>query len=98
MDKTTRTLVIIVVIVVVLLIGFGIYAYIQGSKQVAPPVVLPPTTTTTDNIFTVLSDLISKIFGKKTLPPYVQVPPIDENGCDANGFNKIGISCSIGGW
>lgn len=94
------TIVIIVVVVLVLLIGIGVYVAYANAK--APVVVTPtplPAQNANSGLLTTVFDLIKGLFNKKeTLPPYVQVPPIDSDGCDANGFNKIGIHCSIGGF
>jgi len=89
------TITVIIVVIVLLLIGIAIYTYIQSKKQV---VSLPPPTnggtTTSGNIVDTIIDLWNTIFKKKpALPPYVQVAPIGADGCDANGFNVIGVRC-----
>lgn len=94
-----RTIVIIIVIVVVLLIGIGVYTAYSNSR--APVVVTPnqtPVPVQNAGLLSTIADLLKGIFKKETLPPYVQVPPIDTEGCDATGKNKIGINCSIGGF
>lgn len=90
----TRTIWIIVIVVLVLLIGVGIYTYIQNNKAVVTPPGTPPVNTGGTDLISVISGLFSRLFKpKEPLPPFVQTPPIDDAGCDANGFNKLGFRC-----
>lgn len=95
-----KTLITIIVIVVLLLVGIGIYVAIQNNKAPVIPISQPPVQPSMqESLIGSLIGLISGFFNKKKqVPDYVQVLPIDADGCDANGFNKIGISCSIGGF
>lgn len=89
-----RNLIIIVSIVFILLIGIGIWAYVQSNKQtVVLPTPVNGTTQPTD-IFSGIVGLFQRLFKKsEPLPPFVQTLPIDADGCDANGYNRIGIRC-----
>lgn len=53
------------------------------------------TSTKKQNVFTRFEHWLGNLFHKKTtnVSGYTQVLPIDENGCDANGYNAIGVKC-----
>jgi len=96
MEKSTRNLVIGGVVLILVLVVIGVYA----SKP-TPPVVInrnpypkpqPPNNTSLTDLFTFFKNL----FTKKSSTNYVQVAPIDSNGCDANGYNEIGVKCDTG--
>lgn len=88
------TIVIILIVAVLLLIGVGVWAAQSSKTVVTPPVTPTPTPNTTGtDILSAIGSIFNKLFGKTTPPPYKQVPPIDEEGCDALGYNKLGVKC-----
>lgn len=93
--KKNKGWIIVGVIILLLLIGAAILAARANPvTPVAPtPNPNPATPQSQPNILNTLSGLFKKWFGKDPVEPYVQVEPIDEDGCDANGYNKIGIKC-----
>lgn len=93
--KNSKGWIIAGVVILLLLIGVWIWAASTKSTPVVlpPPPGGPPTPTPTSGLG-VLVDFLKGLFGKKK-EAYVQVEPIDENGCDANGYNKIGVRCFI---
>lgn len=95
----TSTIIVIVVLILVLMIGIGIWA----SKANAAPVIVTPTDPTKPiqpaqtDILGALKNLFTKWFGKsEPLGAYVQVQPVDADGCDALGYNRIGVRCDTG--
>jgi hypothetical protein len=92
--KNNRTLIITGVIVLLILIGIGVYASkANAAPPVAPPgpSTPPPTSTNVLDVF----NFFKGLFSKKTVSDsgYTQVAPIDDQGCDANGYNAIGVRC-----
>ena len=79
------------------MIGIGIWAARANAAPVIVPTTpgapIPPSQT---DIIGSLRNFFTNLFGKKPLPPYVQVEPIDADGCDALGYNRIGVRCDTG--
>lgn len=98
MDKTTRNWIIAGVVFVILIL-IAVFAMGKSTTPATPinPTANPnlnPNTAATTNILNTLGTwLKKKLSGSTSNSGYTQVPPIDANGCDANGYNAIGVKC-----
>lgn len=45
------------------------------------------------NIETVTSQFFIDNVQESSTPDFIQTPPIDDRGCDVNGYNAIGVKC-----
>lgn len=89
-NHTTRNW--IIAIVIILLILAVVYYSTAKAAVVNTPVTGPPVTTVkSSNLLDALTAIIKKFTTPKNT--FVQAPPIDDQGCDANGYNAIGIKC-----
>jgi len=98
--KSSKKIIWIVVIVVVLLIiGFAVFA---GKSTKTPPPFNPNPNQNSQGqqsagnfLGDLLGGLIKKWSNRNTTNDsgYVQVKPIDSDGCDALGYNAIGVRC-----
>lgn len=95
MSSTTKTWIVIGIVILIALILVGWYA----SKKPSVPVSytnLPPYKTQPTNLLGSLGNLFNTIFkGKGTISNsgFIQTGPIDDQGCDVNGYNAIGVKC-----
>lgn len=80
----------IIAIVVILIILAAVY-YSTAKAAVIQPINQYKPVTTTSSIFDSITAIIKKFTAPKNT--FVQTPPIDDQGCDANGYNAIGIKC-----
>lgn len=94
MTKSTKTLVIIGVIVLLVLIAIGVYASKSTSPalpKTAPPL---PGQSSSTNWLDIIGGFLKKFSKSSTsTTAYIQVTPIDDQGCDANGYDAIGVKC-----
>lgn len=99
----TKTIWIIVGIIVLLMIVFAVVA-MKSKPAVIPinnnPTPIPNTHSASTGNF--LGDLLGGFITKWANrnithdSGYTQIEPIDSDGCDANGYNAIGVRCFSG--
>lgn len=97
MEKSTKIWIGVGIVLILLMIGIAVYATkSDGATQPPSPVGPNPSSgnsTGSVNILDTFRNIIKKITNKSD---FKQTPPIDENGCDVNGYNAIGVKCDIG--
>lgn len=92
-----KKLIIAIIIFVLLIIGVGVYAAIKKPTTITPPNTNPnpnPNLGKQSDAIGAFGAWLAGLFKKKTnQSSYVQVPPIDERGCDSNNKDAIGNTC-----